>query len=207
MFSPDGIEMCRLSAEKAQWYLSKNLAQPMDEPKCIKLNFKPNGLGFTRCQDFYFQNRKNKCVVCGSEKDLSRHHIVPKYCRRAISNGYLIPHDVLMVYQGYYPRVASTLLRYGDVIPEHKKQYLIGRIQQHLGKVPTKEDLVELSEVPYYRPTIDYGKELVRFYGNCGIIKQFRKHFLETMKPQFMPDNWDVNHDYWLDRKDWVKHD
>src|SRR6516225_9795332 len=81
VFSPDGQLMFRCCQKKANWYLRKNLGTKLsDQPLRIQLNFVPKGVG--HIDDPYFlQIMQNRCVVCGEEKDLNRHHIVP-YCYR-----------------------------------------------------------------------------------------------------------------------------
>lgn len=79
--APTGELMFRCGEDKANWYLSRNLAtiSPAD-PKSITLTFEPKGKGFVG-QTFFLQERDNRCVVCGVREDLSRHHVVP-YCYR-----------------------------------------------------------------------------------------------------------------------------
>lgn len=87
------------SQRRVQWYLSRNLAEVLSEdPLEIKLNFKTKGPG-NRGDAFYLQSRENICVVCGVEKDLTRHHVVPFSFRRwfpdAIKNHSY--HDILIL--------------------------------------------------------------------------------------------------------------
>lgn len=79
VLSPDGIEMFRCDRKKFEWYLRKGLASQIDTDT-IRLLFQPKGLGWNG-EHFYLQDRENKCCVCGSEKELSKHHVIP-YCYR-----------------------------------------------------------------------------------------------------------------------------
>lgn len=82
MLSPDGVPMCRLSADNASWYLAKNLAVKKEtDPLVIQLIFRPKGLGHSG-DDYYLSVKQNKCVVCGSDKELTRHHVIPKCYRK-----------------------------------------------------------------------------------------------------------------------------
>lgn len=60
--------------------LDNRLAEEMpsvgDEPLSIRLTFQPKGLGHAG-NDFYLTPRANMCVVCGTGKKLTRHHVVP----------------------------------------------------------------------------------------------------------------------------------
>lgn len=79
MQAPDGVQLCRIDQKRADWYLSRDLAELIDN-KTIKLKFEPSGRA--NVDDPFQQEVKyNICVVCGSTNDLTRHHIVP-YCYR-----------------------------------------------------------------------------------------------------------------------------
>jgi len=81
MEGPDGTFLCKVSQRKVNWYLKKGLAtQVCDDPQTIRLIFEPNGPGHAG-DEYYSQEFVNRCVNCGAEEFLSRHHIVP-YCFR-----------------------------------------------------------------------------------------------------------------------------
>lgn len=81
VLNPDGQLMFRCSEKKANWYLTRNLGIKLGEnPLVVKLNFNPNGPGHVG-DPYHLQEMENKCVVCGTPDDLTRHHIVP-YCYR-----------------------------------------------------------------------------------------------------------------------------
>lgn len=82
VMSPDGHLMFRCESKKANWYLNRNLADIINqEPLIIKLKFQPNGLG-NHNSNYGLDEMENKCVVCGSEEFLTRHHVVPICYRR-----------------------------------------------------------------------------------------------------------------------------
>lgn len=98
---PDNSPMFRCGQEKAEWYLSRNLAELVaDDPPVLKFKFVPKGRGHSG-DTFYLSKKENRCVVCGHDnlEDLTRHHVVP-YCYRkffppkAKRNNY---HDVLLL--------------------------------------------------------------------------------------------------------------
>lgn len=81
VLSPDGILMFRCDEKKANWYLNRNLGEIVsNSPLTVKLNFEPRGLG-NHNKGFGLSEMGNKCVSCGSEEYLTRHHVVP-YCYR-----------------------------------------------------------------------------------------------------------------------------
>jgi hypothetical protein len=78
---PDGHLMFRCDRRRADWYLSRSLADVVqEEPLIIKLNFVPKGRGHID-EPYYLTAKENRCVVCGAEGNLTRHHAVP-YCYR-----------------------------------------------------------------------------------------------------------------------------
>lgn len=81
VLSPEGQLMFRCCRKKALWYLDRNLGKKVvEDPLTVQLTFVPKGVG--HIDDPYFlQKMENRCVVCGGEEDLTRHHIVP-YCYR-----------------------------------------------------------------------------------------------------------------------------
>jgi len=78
VYGPDGKLMFRCLKKRANWYLSRNLAVITNEdPFSIKLTFTPKGKG--ESMDVLKLERKNQCVVCGTEEldILTKHHLVP----------------------------------------------------------------------------------------------------------------------------------
>lgn len=97
VFSPDNLLMFRCEEKRINWYLERNLAEKISEnPLSIKLNFQPNGLG-NRVKGYGLLEMSNKCVNCGNNEELSRHHVVPicyrKHFPEKFKSRYF--HDVL----------------------------------------------------------------------------------------------------------------
>jgi hypothetical protein len=79
--SPDGILMFRCDEKKAMWYVNRDLGEIIhNNPKIVKLKFQPNGLG-NHHKKYGLVEMQNKCVVCGTDEYLTRHHVVP-HCYR-----------------------------------------------------------------------------------------------------------------------------
>jgi len=77
ILDPSGGRLCRADEKKANWYLVRNLAEKVaDEPLTIRLLFEPGGKGDVG-DEYMLAEKSNRCVVCGNENDLSRHHVVP----------------------------------------------------------------------------------------------------------------------------------
>jgi len=77
VLSPDDILMFRCNTKKVNWYLNRGLASIVNnDPLTIKLNFIPNGLG-NHNKGYGLSKMHNKCVNCGIEEGLTKHHVVP----------------------------------------------------------------------------------------------------------------------------------
>lgn len=69
-------------------------------------------------------------------------------------------------------------------------------ISEKLGHEPDKEDLEGLSRRgmdPNGSTSADYFKAVVACYGEQEFAEAWRRHFVETMKPRFMPNGWSLN--------------
>lgn len=78
VYAPNGLLMFRCSDRKINWYLNKQLAEPIppqlydpnheQTAKAIRLLFEPKGIGRNRAGDaWYLEDQRDKCVVCGRE--------------------------------------------------------------------------------------------------------------------------------------------
>ncbi|KAJ3174903.1 Exonuclease 3'-5' domain-containing protein 2 [Geranomyces variabilis] len=83
VFSPNGVPMFRASRKKLDWYLSRGLAEAIDDTS-IRLLFEPAGMGhgLNGEETYFLEDKLNICVGCGSEDSLTAHHIVPLQYRR-----------------------------------------------------------------------------------------------------------------------------
>lgn len=224
VYHPDGDLMFLCSAKRINWYLSRNLATIINEdPLSIKLNFIPQGKGNSN-RSFSLERKENKCVCCGIQENLTKHHVIPS-CFRKHFPDYLKSrnmHDVLIMcvschskYEefavSFKKRLANSnnsffhsktspknlLIKkingYENILKNCNKlnipQSRIEEIQNALNK--SKLELENLLDLPKH----DFGKEVV---SNTKDIQKFNKvwriHFLEIMKPKFMPKYWSVDH-------------
>ena len=87
-YPPDSDRMMfRCNDEKKAWYLERGLAVVVSEdPPIIRLTFQPRGPGHDG-DPYFLQQFQNRCVVCGTMKELSHHHIVPYGYRRYWDRG------------------------------------------------------------------------------------------------------------------------
>lgn len=99
VISPDGHLMFRCDEKRANWYLSRNLAEKtQDNPLTVKLTFQPKGLG-NHNKKYGLTIMQNICVNCGTNEFLTRHHVVPLCYRKFFPETHKSHnfHDVLSV--------------------------------------------------------------------------------------------------------------
>lgn len=114
--------MFRCDNRRMAWYLDRGLAVKLqDDPPAIRLTFKPKGPGHG-FDPYFTQEFLNRCTVCGSEKDLTHHHIVPyAYRRHFPRESYELGrwmYDVLLLctvchhrYEGFGDELRDTIAR------------------------------------------------------------------------------------------------
>lgn len=218
---------------KMEWYLSRNLAEKIsDDPPKIRLLFETAGPGHIG-DPFFLEKRQNRCVVCGTNRKLTRHHILPHCYRRFLPReldrygsydvmALCVDHhheyeEVAKDYRkvlardyaapvngvggrachatGRAVRAALALIRHGNDIPTEKKEWLQQRVIAFFGEMPSIDVLNRLID-RNRTPVKTHSEIVVGQLGDYDKIGEFvirwRKHFVETMNPKFLPDHWDV---------------
>ncbi len=130
ILTPRGDLLCMSQEEKTKWYVSRGLADLISsDPMVVKLKFEPAGPGH-QLKPFHLTVKENKCIVCGFDKFLGRHHIIPHVFRRWIPlklNRYDI-HDILPVcfecheaYERHADKLReSYLIKYNVSVPKYQ---------------------------------------------------------------------------------------
>jgi len=207
LLSPDGVLMCRTGKRRVEWYLNKGLAEIVDEnPLTIKLNFQPNGLGKSK-DKFYLVEKKNICVVCGSDEQLTRHHCVPACFRRnfPINMKKNSSHDIVAL----CARCHSKYEQFADLekkkIPSVRynmateEDVLKGKAVSYANAlIPTPEVIGEVSKERWYSSvnTQSYTDYVNGLENIPDFITWWRKHFVKTMKPKYLPKYWSTTGRY-----------
>lgn len=96
MRDPDGKALSTISNKKAQWYVSKGLAE-WTSPTNILLLFEPSGR--SNGDTYTSSPKSNSCVACGVSGHMMRHYIVPYAYRSLLPNRYKShqSHDVVIL--------------------------------------------------------------------------------------------------------------
>lgn len=93
---------------------------------------------------------------------------------------------------------ASALVRHGHQMPQSRKDELLAIIGEYIQREAHQNDVDALAE-KHVPNTIGHQyhytwEEIVQRYGAKELIILWRKHFLDTMKPKFLPKHWDIYH-------------
>ena len=232
----DGNEIFHCSYKKALWYMNRGKVDIVSQdPPTLRLNFECNGEGNLN-DVYYLTPKKNICVVCGSKKRLTKHHILPvmfrKYMQDSIKNhkyldilpvchkchktyeivanelkneiaaahGLTVDDSHAHVYLKDNNRVknlASALIQYGDKIPQDRKDYIYQVFKDFSGKEEiTPKDVEEFSKLTIYQDKENYkevGQIIIEQTDDLqAFAEKWRKHFIDVMKPLYMPEHWDI---------------
>jgi len=107
MIDPKGETLAKISKKKAEWYISKGLAnyvctdtetEGQNKFKCIQLNFEPKDNSGNTI--YHTADKENRCVKCGrGDYHLMRHHIVPSAYRTLLPMKFKshMSHDITLL--------------------------------------------------------------------------------------------------------------
>lgn len=237
LLNPDGKLLALIDAKRAKWYIRKELGVlEAEQPYTVRLKFVPSSHG-RRESLFYLTPRENKCVVCGTTDNLTKHHVVPQSFRRHFDLDLKSrsSHDVLAVcrkchdeynlYEAEFRKIlaeryaapmggtgitgshqngrkyasAARALLHETKLPVKREDELLELLIDLLGKWPEQEDLEKIANSfnPYqregYKTMGEYIVSRASFEELNELAKEWRAHFVETMKPKFLPTDWSVN--------------
>lgn len=92
---------------------------------------------------------------------------------------------------------ANTLIKHGHKMPANRREELLDVVRDYLGRRDVSDaDLIKLKETRYEEtstgvPFSKYAADRVTNYSEFA--QDWRRHFVETMKPRYMPDKWKVD--------------
>jgi hypothetical protein len=220
--APDGQPLSRVSNKRARWYLDRNLAKKTNDTT-LQLLFEPKGR--TLIHESLLEEKENICVVCGTEEQLTKHHIILRQFRVHMSLEFKSKSsfDVALVCElchTNYHRQADLFIKelykakeidcsakhkinrivklmeslkyYEEVIPQTKVNNLYSQIQNHTGVSYSRNELsdgieilkVQMENLP------SPAELLLKTWDIEKFIVMWRKHFVNTMDPQFLSDSW-----------------
>lgn len=95
-------------------------------------------------------------------------------------------------------KAAVALVRHGNTIPEFRIQELSLVVREYLGREFSEEDLQALCQNRrrHKVPDSNLGYLVVSQTENISeFVRMWREHFVQEMKPRYLPDHWSVEHD------------
>ena len=195
MYSPEGEFMCYCNKKKANWYVNKNLASWLDEKK-FQLIFEPNGKGVP----YVFRSR------LPLEYKESNHHDVLATC--------IDCHEIYEEKANILKKEIADELNVSmenGMSPEQIKNKKILSAQRLLERVANgeikgvPEDKIELLKIKANQPLFKdisnngaaWADEIMKIILSedklFAFVQRWRKHFVDTMNPQFLPKFWSIN--------------
>lgn len=214
MFSIDNKLLAHVDTKRMNWYLDRDLAIMVNN-KDFKLTFKSKGDKVRG--KYYMLELENKCVVCGSDENLTKHHVVPHQYRKFLPLKYKSKSsfDVLCLcmdchhkYELEADRLKDELLIKYDLLNYDKEIYKVKSIYNtlnaHSDYIPDDkrvemveylenffdsdiEDILSVDEYDFESST----ELLMKGVDNYeGFVIMWRKHFVEFAKPKFLPKEW-----------------
>jgi exonuclease 3'-5' domain-containing protein 2 len=225
MKSPDGHLMCYIGSKRANWYVKRNLAVYNSEKEIqLLFNPNGLGHHFDKARNIPVKNICVVCG-CDKIEYLSKHHSVPECFRKHFPlkwksyrsheilflcvschtsyelEAQKIKHKMIDDYGGEYTfkkdsRIRGhikTLLKHGHELPENRKLDMQIDIMIHHNLDDLNDDILKKClEKPGKNPYELYAKNITNhFKFNCF----WKQHFIETMKPKFLPSYWTAEYE------------
>ena len=189
MLGPDGSEMFRCAEKRARWYLNRDLAEIVaNDPPTVKLKFIPNGNG-NQGDEFSLSKKHNRCVRCGTEEDLTKHHIVPSMYRRFLPDNVKSrsSHDVVPIcipchneYEAHASQLKNLIsLEFAQFIQVIKKD---ANVNAHFKVVGLCRALRDHCDVIPAERQVQMGEEIVAYFGYHPTIEDLRAISTEPVK-------------------------
>jgi len=216
MISITGNFLAYTDKKRMFWYLDRNLADRLDDTT-YQLNFETKG-GNNDRSDFYKIALENKCVVCGTNKELTKHHVVPSQYRKHLPIEYKgrSSYDVVCIcnddhneYEMEAEKLNEELLeRYGLVDYMSKNNYAnrcFNALKFHKDKMDD-DKIKEMTDflIEYFDRPLEETlalEKLEKYTSMSKIVMEhvedieefiimWRKHFLKHTNPQHITKEW-----------------
>jgi hypothetical protein len=94
-------------------------------------------------------------------------------------------------------RLARTLRHEGGRIPAQRREQMLRTVGEWVGRWPLDDADLEAVAGMGMGPevgAVEHGPRVVAAAGDVqAFVRRWREHFLRTMRPQFLPEHWDVD--------------
>lgn len=217
MYSIQEDFLAHVDTKRMNWYLDRDLAIMLNE-KDFRLTFKSKGDRRDAETAYYKLELENKCVVCGKEEELTKHHVVPTQYRKYLPMNYKSKSsfDVLVICSDChheYEAIADVLkldllIKYGlenhskDMIKiksfhntlNNHSEYLTDDRRSEMVEYletyfeSTIEEILIVDYLTYYETTTSLLMKNITDYG--AFVIMWREHFIKHANPQHLPQEW-----------------
>lgn len=225
MKSPDGCLMCYIGLKRADWYLRKNLANKINDKEIqLNFQPNGLGHFYDKARNVPVENKCVVCG-CDDIERLSKHHTIPECFRKHFPERWKSyrSHEILFLciechcayeieahkvkskmisetggelYFREWSRIKGhikTLLRHSDVLPEDKKLDLQIEVMVFHNLEDLNDDILrECLKKPRLNPYEEVAKKITN---HLEFNRFWKQHFLETMKPRFLPNYWTAEYE------------
>lgn len=215
LLSKDGELLSYIGKRRMDWYLKKGLAVQKSHNE-IQLVFIHRGRATQ--PKLYTEIRKNMCVVCGGQDELTKHHIVPysfkkhfplryknrtsfdvavlcvdcheNYERHAdkFKKELMDQHGVTQKSRPYELGIANTLLYHKDSLPDEVYLKMLYSLPEGV-----TDDPASLKAFIDSYENIEHNISQL-LISKIPVIEDFiiawRKHFVQFAQPKHMPESW-----------------
>lgn len=102
---------------------------------------------------------------------------------------------------------AKAIINHGEAMPQTRLDDLILRLAIELGDFPSDEHLKELATTEYFKEArFCHGQKVIEKVTNYQeFAERWRNHFVQTMRPRFLPKGWDVKRSLEIDASKGIK--
>ena len=217
MYSIEDEFLAHVDIKRMNWYLDRDLAVIVNE-KDFKLTFKSKATKRDTNTEYYKLELENKCVVCGTEEELTKHHVVPTQYRKYLPMEYKSKSsfDVLCIcldchheYEIIADMLKLELLVKYDLENHQKditklKSYW-NTLENHSEHIPAdrRDEMIEYLETYFNAPVEEIltDEAFCEFESTTSLLMKnitayrafvimWRKHFIEHADPQHLPQEW-----------------
>ena len=213
MFSIANKFLAYVDTKKMNWYLDRGLAVKVGDND-FKLNFKSKGDSVNG--KYHYLSLENRCVICASIKDLTKHHVVPHQFRKYLPLSYKTRNsfDVLCLcstchieYEVEADKLKNSLFsKYGLLNYDKEIKKILSyhtTLKLYSKNIPDERvyKIVEILE-EYFDSNIEdilateyefesSTEKLIKNIENFeDFVLMWRKHFIKYAKPKFLPKEW-----------------
>lgn len=97
--------------------------------------------------------------------------------------------------------IAKAIINHGNKMPQSRREDLLIKLAIELGDFPEDHEVKGLASADFDKQAkYCHGEHVVQKITDLQeFVIRWRKHFVETMRPRFLPEGWDINRSLEMD--------